>query len=138
VDPRTGKKRYYSEAVKGTKTLAQRRLTELLRETDTGTFVEPTGLTVEEYLEQWLRDSAAPRVSGRTWRVTGVISIDTLYPMWGKFHWINLPRFTYNKWKPHFYRAAALMEALFRPGLCSNSKSSLQGIEQCSQARNRS
>ena len=66
VNPKTGKKRYYSEAVKGTKTLAQRRLTELLRETDTGTFVEPAGLTVEEYLEQWLRDSAAPRVSGRT------------------------------------------------------------------------
>ena len=41
VDPKTGKKRYYSEAVKGTKTLAQRRLTELLRETDTGIFVEP-------------------------------------------------------------------------------------------------
>ena len=66
VDPKTGKKRYYSEAVKGTKTLAQRRLTELLRDTDTGIFVEPTRLTVAEYLEQWLRDSAAPRVSGRT------------------------------------------------------------------------
>ena len=66
VDPKTGKKRYYSEAVKGTKTLAQRRLTELLRETDTGIFVEPTRLTVAEYLEQWLRDSAAPHVSGRT------------------------------------------------------------------------
>ena len=66
VDAKTGKKRYYSEAVKGTKALAQRRLTELLRETDTGTFVEPSRLTVAEYLQQWLGDSAAPRVSGRT------------------------------------------------------------------------
>ena len=66
VDHDTGKKRFYSEAVKGTKTLAQRRLTELLRETDTGTFVEPSRLTVAEYLKQWLRDSAAPRVSGPT------------------------------------------------------------------------
>ncbi len=66
VDPNTGKKRYYSEAVKGTKSLAQRRLTELLRETHTGTFVEPSRQTVAEYLKQWLRDSAAPRVSGRT------------------------------------------------------------------------
>ena len=66
VDARTGKKRYHSEAVKGTKTLAQRRLTELLRELDTGTLVEPSRLTVAEYLELWLRDSAALRVSKRT------------------------------------------------------------------------
>ena len=66
MDPNTGKKRYYSEAVKGTKTLAQRRLTELLREVDTGTFVEPSRQTMAAYLEQWLRDSAAPRVSSRT------------------------------------------------------------------------
>ena len=66
VDPKTGKKRYYSEAVKETKTLAQRRLTELLRETDTGTFVEPSRLTVADYLQQWLRNSATPRVSSRT------------------------------------------------------------------------
>ena len=66
VDPKTGKKRYYSEAVKGTKTLAQRRLTELLRETDTGTFVEPSRLTVAEYLKQWLQNSCKGRVSNRT------------------------------------------------------------------------
>ena len=66
VDPKTGKKRYYSEAVKGTKALALRRLTELLREIDTGTFVEPTRLKVAEYLEQWVADSAGPRVSIRT------------------------------------------------------------------------
>ena len=52
--------------MKGTKALAQRRLTELLREVDTGTLVEPARLTLAEYLEQWLRDSAAPRVSSRT------------------------------------------------------------------------
>ena len=66
VDPKTGKKRYYSEAVKGAKALAQRRLTELLRQVDTGTFVEPSRLTVAEYFEQWLRDSAGPHVSSRT------------------------------------------------------------------------
>ena len=66
VDPKIGTKQYHSEAVKGTKALAQRRLTELLREVDTGTFAEPTRLTVAEYFEQWLRDSAGPRVSSRT------------------------------------------------------------------------
>ena len=71
--------------MKGTKALAQRRLTELLREVDTGTFVEPIRLTVAEYFEQWLRDSAGPRVSSRTWKVTGATSIVTLVPSWGEF-----------------------------------------------------
>ena len=36
-DETTGKKRYYSESVTGTKSLAQKRLTQLLRELDTRT-----------------------------------------------------------------------------------------------------
>ena len=36
-DETTGKKRYRSESVKGTKSLAQKRLTQLLRELDTRT-----------------------------------------------------------------------------------------------------
>ena len=53
-DPATGKKRYYSEAVKGTKAAAQRKLTEILHEMDTGSFVAPGGLTVGEYLDEWV------------------------------------------------------------------------------------
>ena len=67
VDPETGKKRYHSETVKGAKYQAQRRLTELLRQVDTGTFVEPSTLTVGEYLRQWLRDYAETHVRQRTW-----------------------------------------------------------------------
>ncbi len=66
VDPETGRKRYHSETVKGAKYLAQRRLTELLRQMDTGTFVEPSNLTVEEYMRQWLRDYAETHVRQRT------------------------------------------------------------------------
>ena len=66
VDPDTGKKRYHSETVKGAKYQAQRRLTELLRQMDTGTFVEPSTLTVGEYLRQWLRDYAETHVRQRT------------------------------------------------------------------------
>ena len=82
VDPKTGKKHYHSEAVKGTKALAQRRLTELLREVDTGTFVEPIRLTVAKYFEQWLRDHVLPVAP---WRVTGATSTATLVPSWGEF-----------------------------------------------------
>ena len=63
--PKTGRKRYHSEAVQGTKALAQRRLTELLRQVDTGAFVGPSRLTFGECLEQWLRDSVKGRVSNR-------------------------------------------------------------------------
>ena len=66
LDTKTGKKRYYSEAVKGTKAQAQRRLTELLREIDTDNFVECPRLTVGEYLEQWMGDYANSHVSKRT------------------------------------------------------------------------
>ena len=53
-DPITGQKRYYSEAVKGSKATAERRLTELLRELDTNTYTDPSTLTVAEYLREWL------------------------------------------------------------------------------------
>ena len=66
VDAETGKKRYHSETVKGAKYQAQRRLTELLHQMDTGTFVEPSKLTVGEYLRQWLRDYAETHVRQRT------------------------------------------------------------------------
>ena len=66
TDPDTGKKRYHSETVKGAKYQAQRRITELLRQVDTGTFVEPSTLTVGEYLRQWLRDYAETHVRQRT------------------------------------------------------------------------
>ena len=66
-DPSTGKKRYRSEAVRGTRAQAERRLTEILREIDMGSSVpKPSGLTVGEYLEGWLRDPMEARVRLRT------------------------------------------------------------------------
>ena len=65
-DPETGRKRYHSETVKGSWSQAQRRLTEVLREMDTGTFVEPSRLSFGEYMEQWLRDYAETHVRQRT------------------------------------------------------------------------
>ncbi len=66
LDPETGKKRYRSESVRGTRAQAQRRLTELLRELDTGTLARPSGVTVGEYPDEWLRDHAGLRVRNRT------------------------------------------------------------------------
>ena len=65
-DPITGKKRYHSESVKGTRGDTDRRLTEVLRELDTGSFVKPIRLEVRAYLEQWMRDCAPLHVTQRT------------------------------------------------------------------------
>ena len=66
-DPSTGKKRYRSEAVRGTRADAERRLTEILREIDMGSSVpKPSKLTVGEYLEGWLKDPMEARVRLRT------------------------------------------------------------------------
>ena len=54
MDPLFGKKRYLSESVKGPKANAERRKTELLREIDTGSYSEPSRVTVAEYLKEWL------------------------------------------------------------------------------------
>lgn len=53
-DPATGKRRYSSEVVQGTKRDAQQVLTRMLSEVDAGTFVPPSRLTMQEYLESWL------------------------------------------------------------------------------------
>ena len=66
VDPDSGKKRYKTEVVRGTKRDAQKRLTELLRQLDTGDYVEPSRETVDDFLGQWLRDYAETHVRQRT------------------------------------------------------------------------
>ncbi len=61
-----GKRRYVAKQVNGTKKDAQTHLNNALREVDSGTFVEPTLLTVNTYLDRWLETAARPRVSRRT------------------------------------------------------------------------
>lgn len=61
-----GKRRYVAKQINGTKKDAQTYLNNALREVDSGTFVEPTLLTVNGYLDRWLEAAARPRVSRRT------------------------------------------------------------------------
>lgn len=61
-----GKRRYVAKQIKGTKKDAQKYLNNALREVDAGTFVEPTSLTLNSYLDRWLEVVARPRVSRRT------------------------------------------------------------------------
>jgi integrase len=65
-DPHTGKRRYHNHTVKGSKKDAQRYVNGVLREIDMGTFVEPTRMTLNGYLDHWLENAARPRVRERT------------------------------------------------------------------------
>jgi hypothetical protein len=63
-----GKRKYLNKTVHASKKVAENTLTALLRERDLGTLVEPTRLTVDEYLDEWLKTAAKPRVRLRTYQ----------------------------------------------------------------------
>jgi integrase len=64
-DPHTNKRRYLNQTVKGTKKEAQQQLTKLMRELDTDSWIEPTMLTINQFLDKWL-DSIRPNVRANT------------------------------------------------------------------------
>jgi integrase len=66
TDPLTGKRQTRRVTVKGTKKNAEEELNRLLHEIGEGTFVDPSKLTVAEYLDQWLKDYARPNVAPKT------------------------------------------------------------------------
>jgi integrase len=53
-------------SVKGTKKDAEKRLSEMLHQIDTGSFMKPGKTTLRDYLERWLRDYACPNLAPRT------------------------------------------------------------------------
>lgn len=61
-----GSRRYLNKTIKGKKKDALSYLSKTLTAISTGTFVEPSLLTVDEYLDRWLEAAARPRVSQRT------------------------------------------------------------------------
>lgn len=67
---------------KGTERAAQKELTRLLRELDTGTYIDPSKQTVAEYLRAWLVNSA--RISARTREGYSEICEKHLIPQLGR------------------------------------------------------
>lgn len=63
----TGKDRHKWHSVRGTRRDAQRELTRLLHEANTGLYVEPARMSVSEFLDRWLTDYAKPKVSPKTY-----------------------------------------------------------------------
>lgn len=61
-----GKRRYVNKTIRGTKKDANTYLSTTLVAMSRGTFVEPTTLTVGEYLDRWLHNAAHGRLRERT------------------------------------------------------------------------
>src|SRR5512137_2445971 len=65
-DPSTGKRNQQWVSVKGNKKDAEKRLSEMLHQIDTGSFMRPGKTTVKDFLERWLEDYAWPNLAPRT------------------------------------------------------------------------
>ncbi len=65
-DPTTGKRRYYSKSLRGTKTQATQLATKLQAQVDGGTFAEPAKQTVSAFFAYWLETTAARKVKPYT------------------------------------------------------------------------
>jgi len=61
-----GKREYVNRTVRGTKKEAERVLTKLLRDRDTGVLLEPSRESLAAYAPRWLSVWVKPRVRGRT------------------------------------------------------------------------
>jgi integrase len=68
VDPATGKRKIATATVRGNRKDADRELRRLLRSLDTGEHVDPTRMTVREWLSAWLaavREEVSPKTHER-------------------------------------------------------------------------
>lgn len=92
-DPGTGRRVVHNKVVHGTKKDAERYLSKIVRERDLGTLHEPSDLTVDQYLDCWLRDAVAPALRRNTyqqyaWQLRhyvrpdlGSLRLDKLHPL---------------------------------------------------------
>jgi integrase len=78
-DPSTGKRKQQWLSVKGTKKEAERKLSDILHQLDTGTFMKPGKTTVADFLERWLKDYQ-PNLSPRGFERYGSIIRGHLLP----------------------------------------------------------
>jgi integrase len=66
LDPTTGKRKRQWVAVKGSKKDAEKKLSDMLHQIDTGTFIRPSKTNLATYLETWLTDYVRANLSPKT------------------------------------------------------------------------
>jgi integrase len=80
-DPVTGKRTHHNETFHGTRAEAEKRCTQLLAEVDSGTFFQPSGMSLNTLLDRWLasRDVRAVTLDHYT-RTARIYLRETLGP----------------------------------------------------------
>jgi integrase len=63
-----GKQIFHHKTIHGTKKDAEQYRNKAIREKDLGTFIEPSPITVDEYMKKWLETAARPRLRDNTYR----------------------------------------------------------------------
>jgi integrase len=101
TDPATGKRRIATTTVKGNRRAAEKELRRLLRTLDTGEHVDPTRMTVREWLLQWLntvRQEVSPKSFERYQEIVG----NFLAPALGNLPLVKVApshiQVAYNRW----------------------------------------
>lgn len=80
-----GKRRYLNQTIKSKKKDAETYLSKTQTAISTGTFIEPSPLTLGDYLDKWLESAARPRVSERTFAdYTALLERYVREPLGGK------------------------------------------------------
>jgi len=108
-DPATGKYKSQWFTVKGSKRDAEKRLSELLHQIDTGAYMKPGKTTVADYLQRWLRDYAKPNLSPRGYERYESIARVHLVPAIGS---IQLTQLRPNHLQKHY---STMIEAGLSP-----------------------
>lgn len=110
-DPATGKYKSQWFTVKGSKRDAEKRLSELLHQIDTGSYMRPGKTTIADYLQRWLSDYAKPNLSPRGYERYESISRVHLVPNLGS---ISLTQLKPEHLQKHY-------SAMLKAGLSSSS-----------------
>jgi hypothetical protein len=82
TDPSTGKRKLKWHSFKGTKRAAQAECARLVTETNGGSYVEPSKLTVSQFFDRWLKH-IKPNVSPRTHERYEQIATKNVGPLLG-------------------------------------------------------
>ena len=92
-DESSGRYRAKSKTIHGTRRDAERELRRIQRSRDTGEYVEPSQMTLDAYLDNWLESAARPKVATRTYEdyrymlkryvrpILGARRLDSLRPL---------------------------------------------------------
>ena len=101
TDPATGKRRVATVTVRGDRKAAEKELRRLLRTVDDGSHVDPSHLTVRQWLQTWLQ-TVQSETSAKTFERYGEICRNFLMPAFGNIELAKLAptqiQAAYNAW----------------------------------------